>query len=166
MSTKKTKPNIYLASDALRRKVGIGNIEEHIIDRAQKTMERNEFDFTPMALDYLDKLNHALEETKKAGHDIDKSHRQTLTVPVMELKANATAFGYPLIGRLGDVMLNFLESVDDVDDDVLRIIQAHHTSLCAIISGKMKTADSPQAKMLLTELANVCARYFARQQKK
>lgn len=162
--TKKAKT--YKASTLLKQKVGSGPIDPKIVERAQKQIDHNEVDFTPLGMEFLEKLKKNLERVEKEGDKIDVAEqKQLLTQPVMELKANATIFHYSLIGNLANIMLSFLESIEKVDKDAFSIVQAHHTTLHAIVAKKMKGDGGAHGKVFMQELKQACARYYAKNKK-
>jgi hypothetical protein len=165
MQDKPAKLNVYKANFMLQQKVGSGPIDERVIAQSQKVMDENDVDFTPMGLDFLSKLKAAINQAGDASIDM-KIRKQALTAPVMELKANASIFGYPLIGNLANIMLSFLEAITEIDGDAIQIVGAHHTTLHAIVIKKMKGEGGEHGAIFLSELKDACARYFARRAKK
>lgn len=165
MQDKPAKLNVYKANFMLQQKVGSGPIDERVIAQSQKVMDENDVDFTPMGLDFLSKLKTAINQAGDASIDM-KIRKQALTAPVMELKANASIFGYPLIGNLANIMLSFLEAITEIDGDAIQIVGAHHTTLHAIVIKKMKGEGGEHGAIFISELKDACARYFARRAKK
>ena len=157
------KSNTYKANFMLQQKIGVGPVDETAIKKSQEAMDNNDVDFTPMAMEYLGKLEQALAQAKDASIDL-KVRKQALTSPVMELKANAAIFKYDLIGALANIMLSFLEAVSDIDKHVVEIVGAHHKTLQAILLKKMKGDGGEAGKMMASELKDACARYFAKKE--
>ncbi len=156
---------VYKASKILQSKAGVGSVEKATIEKAQKSLDENTTDFEPMAMEFLRQLEEVVQHTKSGGEDID-SLRQHLTTPVMQLKANASMFGYSLIGDLSNVMLTFLESVQKIDGDIVAILEANHKTLSAIVKMKMKGDGGEQGKAMKMELMGVCKRYMEKRTKK
>ena len=157
----KKKAKVYKASLALQQKVGKGTLDKVAIDRAQKVIEENNVDFTPLGLQFLSELDEALTHLDQ-NLDADKfeTQKKQLTDPVMELKANATIFHYSLVGNLANIMLSFLETTETLDKDALAIVRGHHDSLKAILKNKMKGDGGENGKVMVTELTDACARYY------
>jgi len=120
-----------------------------------------------MGLEFLKTLEDALN-TIEANSQTDTSEQQikTLISPVMELKANAAIFHYALVGNLANIMLNFLESIDQLDKDALSIVRGHHDSLKLILSSNMKGDGGQDGQVMITELKDACARYYKKAKKK
>ena len=157
--------NVYKASKMLQQKVGAGPMDEEIIKKSQKVLDENDVDFTPLGLQFLGKLEHALKSANDESIDM-KTRKQALTAPVMELKANAAIFKYNLIGTLANIMLSFLESTPSLDKDAITIVDAHHKTLHMIVVKKMTGDGGQQGEILIRELKDACARYFAARTKK
>ena len=155
------EPRIVKANHLLQAKVGMGNIEEKKIRRSQKVMDNMAVDFTPMAEEYLGQLAAALEAVRQGDQPAARKI-QLMTDPVMQIKANAAMFDYALVGVLANVMLNFLEALEDVDNDVLDIVDANHKTMRLLVSNKMKGDGGEYGKELQAELKDACRRYFTK----
>jgi hypothetical protein len=156
MSQQKNK--IIPANKELSQKIGTGSISTIAIERAEEAIQENDVDFAPLGLDFLKKLEVALDsvENKK---DLEEQ-KMSIIKPVMELKANAEIFHYELVGNLANIMLNFIESIETLDKDALAITRSHHDSLKAILGNKMKGNGGQNGKTMITELKDACARYY------
>lgn len=166
MNDKTNKSKTYKASTVLKNKIGTGPIDPSIVQRAQKSIDENDVDFTPLGLQFLEKLSDNLDKVEQdIGQDNIEEQKYLIIRPVMELKANARIFHYGLIGDLANVMLSFLESIDEIDMDALSIVRAHHTTLNAIILKKMKGDGGEHGQVFMAELKQACARYYSKKKK-
>ncbi|MAZ76925.1 MAG: hypothetical protein CMH31_06465 [Micavibrio sp.] len=157
------KAKTYKANLMLKQKIGSGPLDEKIVKQAQKAIDENKVDFTPLGMEFLDLLQKNLNKVKdNLGAEDVIAQKQLLTQPVMELKANATIFHYSLIGNLANIMLSFLESIEELDDDAIAIVQAHHTTLQAIVVKKMTGDGGTNGEVFMKELKQVCARYYSK----
>ena len=167
MSDKKPKAQIYKANQTLKQKIGEGTLDPAVVERAQKAIEENKVDFAPLGLQFLTELKVALISVE---NDLDsdnfESQKQLLTSPVMELKANASVFHYGLVGNLANIMLNFLESIEQIDKDGVAIVRAHHHTLKGIIEQNMKGDGGQKGQILIDELQDACNRYYKKMKKK
>jgi hypothetical protein len=155
----KKQPNVIKASLKLQQKVGSGPLEEKAVLPAQKVIDTNQVDFEPLGLSILKKLEDALVLSADPSIPMPKV-KALLTAPVMELKANAAIFKYPLIGNLANIMLHFLEALIVMDKDAVEIVRAHHKTLHMIVVRKMSGDGGDAGKHLSTELQSVCDRYY------
>ncbi len=149
---------VYQANKMLQAKVGTGPVEQEKIQVCQEKLDENTTDFAPMAAGFLKELREAIDTAQSGDEDLE-SLRQNVTKPVMHLKANASMFGYTLIGDLANIMLNFLESVRALDKDIIAIIDAHHATLSAIVSKKLSGDGGETGKAMKQELLAACKRY-------
>jgi hypothetical protein len=150
---------ITKASLALQKKAGTGDISPELIHKAEKVLHENAEDFTPLALELLNKLRHTLDHIKASDLD-SPSHLQTLVAPIMQLKANGRMFKYDLITILADTMLAFLESIKRIDPDVIYLAEAHLASLQVIIAKKIKGSGGASGQHLQQELEEAVQRYY------
>lgn len=159
--TKPSKPRVIKASTSLKAKVGEGTLNDIVVEKCQEVMDANDVDFTPLAREYLDKLGEAIITAKSSDIEM-KEAVDGMTAPVMQLKANAPTFKYNLVGSLANVMLSFLEGIKALDEDAIKIVEAHHKTLSAIIIKKMKGEGGAFGQQMEEELKGACKRYFSR----
>ena len=153
------KANIIKANYRLQQKVGMGPLDQKVVEQCQTVIDKNEVDFVPLGLSILKKLEDALSRANDVSINMDQM-KAILIEPVMELKANATTFKYTLIGNLANIMLNFLETITVLDKGAVEIVRAHHNSLHMIVVRKMSGDGGAGGKMLVDELQQACTRYY------
>lgn len=149
--------------NTLKAKVGAGGISDAILDKAQALLENNVVDFQPLAEMYLQSLMKAIEN---AQHPSDKSHGETLIMamvyPAIQLKANGGMFHYPLVTIMADRLIQFLEVIVEPDLDAVEIVLAFHTTLRAVVMGRITGTGGRHGQELLNALNDACMRYFER----
>ncbi|HOO80938.1 MAG TPA: hypothetical protein PK513_00350 [Alphaproteobacteria bacterium] len=155
------KPRIYKADTHLQNKVGTGPLDEKAIERCQNVMNNNDVDFAPLAMEFLEKLENAIKSAIARKKSKEESI-QEMTNAVMQLKANASTFHYTLIGNMANIMLSFLEGIQEIDNDAIAIVNAHHQTLKAIVLKKMSGDGGAIGKQMEDELKAACKRYFAK----
>lgn len=158
----KKKARIIKAENKLKEKVGTGEIAKERIEATNKKIESTDVDFEPMALEFLSVLTESVEQAKKAPEEEHAKALQNMVKPVMDLKANAKMFGYPLVTELADVMLSFLDNIKKLDKDVIQIVDAHHKTLNIIVKSKMSGPVDEKGAMLVQELKGACKRYYSK----
>ncbi len=156
----------YKAKADLQKKAGPGPLDMELVHRAQDAIDKNKIDFAPIGLKFLSKLEKGLGEIKSAPQDNIDEDKKKLIGPVMELKANAKIFHYELVGNLAQIMLSFLETIEQLDKDALSIVGGHHDSLKAILGNNMKGDGGKDGQIMITELQDACNRYYKKRQKK
>lgn len=156
---KKDQARVIRPSYLLRSKIGVGSLPPRVLARFRRVFDSNTVDFAPMAIAELDKLKSIIDEAKERNLTRDEAAAR-MTDIVMQLKANASMFNYPLIGKLAAIMLGFLESVKEIDDHAIEIVSAHHDTLRLIIQKGMRGHGGSIGRNLEEELKQACARYF------
>ena len=154
----KKEARVIKASGLLQAKVGTGPMDERVVERCQQVIDTNTVDFAPLGKQYLDRLAAAVAQARSNPGDAQAT--QNMTEPVMQLKAHAATFHYPLVGQLANIMLAFLENIRALDTDVLDIVAAHHQTLSAIITKNMRGDGGAHGLQLQKELQGACQRYF------
>jgi len=145
----------------LKRKVGSGGLDETILQRAQELLETNTVDFTAQGQRYLMSLREGIRMAETQSNRFEAEILLTTIIhPAIQLKANGTMFGYPLLTRIADLMIRFIEVLDDLDQDVLDIFDGFRVAFNAVIIGHIKGDGGQEGKDLYTALHDACQRYF------
>lgn len=153
-----TKVKYHNPPNILKQKVGTGGLEPHIIQMAEEFISTNQVDFAPHAEKILTRLAGAIKVAKSK----DRTERDvidTITGPIMELKANGAMFRYFLVSEIADVMLNFLENISELNNDAFEIIDVHQKTLEVILKSKLQGDGGREGKALAQELYDACSRY-------
>lgn len=157
-----SKAKVIAANRMLQVKAGRGKIEDGRIRACQDALEKNTQEFLPVAMDFLKQLEKALEEaSKNEGGDLNE-HKSRLFKPVFDLKANAKMFKYDLVTIMTNIMVDFLEKIETLDEDAVEIVRAHHKTLTLIVLKKMSGTGGEAGKALAKELQSACLRYFSK----
>ncbi len=158
----KDKVEFITVPNILKAKVGSGGLSEQIIKRAQELLESHAEDFVPLADVYLMRMKQAIDDARKS-EIMEKSDLEdkitNILVPCVQLKANGAMFSYPLVTRIAGRFAQFMELTDRLDDEILDIAQAFHTTIKIVIAGKIKGDGGKQGDALVQELDNACNRY-------
>lgn len=145
----------------LKLKVGTGGLTENILGKAQALLENNTVDFTPLAEMYLDAMMKGIEQARTPDPDLDKDTLiAAILFPGMQLKANGGMFQYHLVTHIADRFVQFMEVIETVDHEALEIIIAFHTTIRAVILGRIKGDGGKRGEELMTALVEACHRYF------
>ncbi|MCK6418980.1 MAG: hypothetical protein L6Q57_08625 [Alphaproteobacteria bacterium] len=147
--------------NTIKAKVGSGGLAEEILDRAQRLLENNTVDFLPLAEIYLSALQQGIHIAKHAEADADQEYViSTMIYPAMQLKANGGMFHYPLVTALADRLIQFLEVIEEADLGAVEIVLAFHTSIRAVVVGRVTGSGGVQGVELQMALEQACTRYF------
>ncbi len=159
--TPRRKAEFIKPPNTLKAKVGSGGLSEEILNKAQALLENNTVDFLPLAEMYLERLMNGIEQAKEA----DSSSNQeplisAMLYPGMQLKANGGMFHYPLVTRIADKLIQFLEVIKDVDIEAVEIVLAFHTTIRAVAQGRITGDGGQHGDDLMRALDDACMRYF------
>ncbi len=155
------KAEFIKPSRSLKDKIGDGGLSEDILDKAQKLLEENTVEFEPLANMYLSSLMDGIEAAKGYGPSDDIEYVLShIIYPAMQLKANGGMFHYELITTIADKLIQFLEVIVEPDIPAIEIILAYHTTMRAVIQGKIKGRGGEHGDELVSALESACMRYF------
>jgi hypothetical protein len=144
----------------LRQKVGSGGLDQKILERAQSVIDNNSFDFTPDAQRHLTAIREGLRLIQTQRHRFDADALiATIAEPSIQLRANGAIFGYPMVTRVSDLFIRFLETLSGLDDDSLEVINGFNAALNAVIVGQIRQGNEDSEK-LYEALEQACDRYF------
>ena len=147
--------------NTLKAKVGSGGLNEEILSKAQTLLENNSVDFIPLAEIYLASVLRGIENARDNFKTIDaETLIAAIIYPVMQLKANGGMFHYHLVTRTADKLIQFLEVIESTDDEALEIATAFHTTIRAVVLGRITGDGGKYGQELLDALNEACLRYF------
>lgn len=145
----------------IKAKVGSGGLSEDILEKAQRLLENNTVDFLPLGEMYLATLMKGIDTAKNAHPDDDGEHIISLMLyPAMQLKANGGMFHYQLVTHIADKLIQFLEVITHADIESIEIVMAFHTTIRAVILGRITGDGGRHGAELLSALNEACMRYF------
>tara|TARA_R110001592_G_scaffold16881_8_gene71564 strand:+ start:31193 stop:31717 length:525 start_codon:yes stop_codon:yes gene_type:complete len=152
-----TPPNV------LKAKVGVGGLADAVLERAQKLLENHTEDFRPLGEIYLNQMKDGIDYAialNKPTNSEDVIAR--ILFPCVQLKANGGMFHYPLITRIAERFVQFMEVVENLDEETLDIALAFHTTMKIVVASSIKGDGGDQGEELVNELNSACMRYFGK----
>jgi hypothetical protein len=146
--------------NTLRTKVGYGGLTEDILNKAQALVENSSVDFPSMAEMYLATLMRRIDNASNpAPGENSEVLIGRLILPAMQLKANGGMFRYPLVTRMSDKLVQFLEVIAEPDRDALEIVRAFHATIRAVLLGRISGDGGKHGADLMEALEAACLRY-------
>lgn len=153
--------------NTLKAKVGSGGLSDDILAKAQALLENNSVDFMPLAEMYLSSLMKGIDYARSHQEYADSEALISgMIYPSMQLKANGGMFHYPLVTKVADKLVQFLEVITQADEDALEIVMAFHTTIRAIVMGRVAGDGGRHGRELMDALESACLRYFDRRPQK
>ena len=164
----KRKADFHLPPNNMKFKVGQGGLSDDILDKAQALLENNTTDFRPLGEMYLDSMMRGINAVKSSpdGKTNDEAIIAAILFPAMQLKANGGMFHYNLVTSISDRLIQFLEVIDEVDQDALEIVMAFHTTIRAVLLGQIRGHGGQRGADLMQALIDACFRYFEKHPQK
>lgn len=158
---RKRKAEYIKPPNTLKAKVGSGGLSDQILEKAQALLENNSVDFQPLAEMYLGSMINGIEFANRPENKADKEEIiSSMLYPAMQLKANGGMFHYPLVTKISDKLVQFLEVIDTPDIDAVEIVLAFHTTIRAVVLGKITGTGGRHGEELIAALDEACMRYF------
>jgi hypothetical protein len=147
--------------NTLKSKVGYGGLDDEILNKAETRLENNAVDFLPMAETCLAALMRGIEQ---ARHHVPGEDGEALIAgmlePATDLKAGGAMCGYPLVTRIANKLIQFLEAIAEPDKDAIEIVLAFHTTIRAVLTGRTTGSGGKNGDELVQTLEAACRRYF------
>ena len=151
------KAEMVVPPNRLKEKAGNGGFDEKTVAKAQDQIKNNTVDFQPIAAELISQLEKAIADAQ-SGRSKGAAALREIMAPAMQLKAQGAMFHHPLVSEISNILVNFLETVSDIDADVLEIITAHKTTIMVVL--KISEADrAKRGKELCIALLASCDRY-------
>lgn len=155
------KAEFIVPPNLLKQKVGSGGLSDDILEKAQELLENNTVDFLPLAEMYLLSMMNGIEESKNSPQGTDIEYLiSTMLYPAVQLKANGGMFKYPLVTHMADKLIQFLEVIEEPNKAALEIVLAFHTTIRAVVMGKVSGDGGKHGEALIKALDDACVRYF------
>lgn len=148
--------------NTLKAKVGSGGLSEDILNKAQALLENNAIDFQPLAEMYLANMMKGIERARAEPDGDSENIIAAMLYPSMQLKANGGMFHYPLVTKISDKLVQFLEVIAVPDEDAVEIVLAFHTTIRAVVMGRVSGSGGKHGAELMHALDDACRRYFDR----
>lgn len=152
---------VIKASLELQQKVGTGTIAEEKVREAQEVINENKIEFAPIAKPQLDILLSAIRAAQgyQSGSGNDKAVLQSFATPIMNIKANAATFNYPVISGLSGIVLTFLEDAKRFDKKAVQIVDLLHKTILLVLARKISGDGGRDGKALQLAFQELCQKF-------
>jgi hypothetical protein len=158
------KAELISPPNVLKKKMGTGGIDEMSLIRAQEALEKDTTDFKPIAIELIKLLEEGIEAAKNGSAPLEPTI-EMMIYPAMQLKAQGGMFRYPLITLIGDILINFLETVTEINKDMLDIVTAHKMAISVVIAMNITGDSDKKGQELRESLLGACTRYYKTREK-
>ncbi len=155
------------ASTDLINKTGADKLDEAAIEKSQDVIDQNKTVFPPIAIGFLNQLKDTLDKARDTPLDQQSGYlHEDLTLPIMQLKANARIFKYDLVGNLSDILLAFLENINEIDPVIIEILESQRKTLSHLVNYGLDDSVNKTSEDFETEVKALCNRYMKARTKK
>ena len=135
------------ASKKLQVKAGVGDVDKKAVERAQSFADGNKVVYSDVAVPLLLLLRRSLDRLDSEPQNA-ASIMKDIKSSIMDMKASAATFSYPLISRLCSPLLLHIESRNDLDSETRKLVDL----LYHIISIVVRNDESDLGKALARDL--------------
>ena len=143
----------------LKEKVGSGGLDRSILALAQQRLDANTVDFKPIGQHLIRTIDEALHDIR-SGKVRGKHAIQRLLYPAMELKAHGAMFHYALVTEISETLMNLLESLNDLESEVLELIAGYKLAGNLIFNKGLTGNGGVAGNKLRTALDDAYARFY------
>jgi hypothetical protein len=150
--------------NALKQKVGSGDIPAEALKKAQDLLDNPNMDFKPIALNLIKQLS-AATQMLKGQNSTDEKDIEMLLYPAMQLKTQGAMLKYPFVAEIGEVLVPFLETVTEVSEDVISVVEAHQTAFEYVLKTPPDQISKNNVKKITESLLDACERYYTKNNK-
>jgi hypothetical protein len=145
--------------NALKQKLGVGGLDPAVIEKAEKFIAEHTVDFGMLGAQLVQALGDGMSTAKEGGLPQEPAI-EVILYPAAQLKAQGTMFHFPLVTRIAEILVSFLESVEATNDDVFEIVEAHKSALTYVLSNNLRDETSAHGRALQNTLQEACRRYY------
>lgn len=165
MSDKKVNhlPQFYPPSFLLKKRVGQGGLSKTTIMNAQAVMDTHNMDFEEVISPYMAVFNSGVTQAQKMQSIKGVNHEEMIEqilFPTMQMKANGDIFHYPIITRIAERLLFFLERIHKLNSHAIDIVNAFEQAIKLVFSKKLRGDITEDGDIIVRELDAVCKRFF------
>jgi two-component system, chemotaxis family, chemotaxis protein CheY len=150
---------LLMPPNDIKKKMGSGGVDVSSLAAAESFLSDNTVDFKPIGTAFVNALDDVMRKAKEGGLKSSEAI-EFLLYPAAQLKAQGVLFHYPLITRIADILVHFLETVEKTDAELFEIVEAHRTAFMYILKNAIKGHGGPHEKTLQASLLDACARYY------
>ncbi len=155
---------IIKANFALRSKIGRGKISPAAILACAQLMDSNAFDFQNLAGDLLTEIRDTRAKFE-TGRLSDEDALGKLRTQIMQFKANAAPFHYPLLTEIAQIVLDLIENIEKLDPPSLEIIAAFEDTATKLLQKQIRGKTDTRTAKVPQEFRKACERYWSKKPK-
>ena len=142
----------------IRTKVsGSGPLTSQMLLKAEEVVQQHAEKYIERTQDQIDALVEVVQEAEAETGD-KAALFEKIFPQAHDIRGLGSTFGYTLITNIAASLCNFVEAVDNYDEDVMEVQNAHVDALRGINSNDMKGAGGPIGREILDGLMQAVAK--------
>lgn len=151
------KAEIVTVPHSIRSKVsGGGPLSDEMLEKAENVIEEHGADYVTRAQAQIESLIQTVRTAREKvesrpelfGKIFQKSH---------DIRGMGSTFGYDLVTEIGASLCNFVEGLEQHDDDAMEVVGAHVDALRAVIANGVKGDGGAIGREIAEGLAQAVA---------
>lgn len=155
----KRQANLITPPNKLKQKVGSGGLNLQTLSQAEHSLKTTAAKNAAYIDHYIQDMGIHLKYIKKFKEcQTDEDVFTDLIGLVLSIKSQGTLAGCPLITDLSNILINFLETVETLDEKAVNIISSFQQALSKLSDTFHDT--TAEEKQLVKDLYQACFAYF------
>ena len=134
-----------------------GGPTPEMLAKANATIDKMTQDFPNWASKDVDKLDALLAQV--ASGDADPAMIKDVYKLAHDMRGQGGSFGYPVVTGVAGSFCKFVNSLDEIDQGAIEILQAHVKALRAVLQNKIAGDGGPVGAKIQDGLDRAVARY-------
>ena len=156
---------VIKASSKLQNKAGRGEIDKQSIERAEVFTKNNNVDYGAFVEPMLNELSEAIQ-TYKATPDHNAECADRIKNIIMDLKASAATFHFPLVSRLCTPVLLHLEGHNTLPSGTQKLLNLLHYLILLIVNSEGSAINDSLGNELEKAFLMACNAISKKEKKK
>ncbi|MDD9927750.1 MAG: Hpt domain-containing protein [Rhodospirillaceae bacterium] len=142
----------------IRTKVsGGGPLTSQMLQKAEEVVQQHAEKYIERAQDQIDALVEVVQEAEAETGD-KAALFEKIFLQAHDIRGLGSTFGYTLVTNIAASLCNFVEAVDNYDEDVMEVLNAHVDALRGMIGTDVKGDGGPIGREILDGLMQAVAK--------
>jgi hypothetical protein len=147
----------FEAPHEIRNKVkGGGPLDAATLLRIEAAVAEQSAAFCELVARDIDRMQRLVAAFASRPRDEVK---QDILAITHEVRGQGTSFGFPLLTRIGNALSQFLQSIEDVDDDAVEVIDGHVQAMHGVVSNRISGDGDRVGPQIIRALDQAVRRY-------
>jgi chemotaxis protein histidine kinase CheA len=136
---------------------GGGPLTSQMLQKAEEVVQQHAEKYIERAQDQIDALVEVVQEAEAETGD-KAALFEKIFLQAHDIRGLGSTFGYTLVTNIAASLCNFVEAVDNYDEDVMEVLNANVEALRGMIGNNVKGDDGPIGREILDGLMQAVAK--------